>query len=368
MDFRTIFQLRNKKVWWMDVIFYFAISLLVATILCYLVFLIKNIIQKKQIQAVEEALLTVGTQDQLKEEEQVILYKKKFNDFDDILKNHSFGSNIFAFMQDNTQPKIWFKQFSLDAKEAKVQLSGKADDMDMVSRQIASFEKNEYVKNIDNINSTLAEDAKIEFNFNLALNPEIFSYALNVKNKEIEEAEKEIIIVTGSLSTTEVDIEENTETNQTEELEPQKNSEKLIFSFTISTQSGEIIGYIDQTNHTILLELPTEIDINNITPNLIISDRASVYPQSGTPQSFNSPVVYQVIAEDGTSQDYVVTAKIVKTNEEKVIEQNKEKRSNIFMIFLAIAIMAFIAMISLIGFLYFKNKKGLKGKGLFRKK
>ena len=42
MDFSVIFQLRTKKFWWMDVIFYFVISALVATVLCYLIFLIKD--------------------------------------------------------------------------------------------------------------------------------------------------------------------------------------------------------------------------------------------------------------------------------------------------------------------------------------
>ena len=40
MDFSVIFQLRTKKFWWMDVIFYFVIYLLIATVLCYFIFLI----------------------------------------------------------------------------------------------------------------------------------------------------------------------------------------------------------------------------------------------------------------------------------------------------------------------------------------
>ena len=49
MDFSVIFQLRTKKFWWMDVIFYFVISLLIATLFCYVIFLTKNNFQREDI-------------------------------------------------------------------------------------------------------------------------------------------------------------------------------------------------------------------------------------------------------------------------------------------------------------------------------
>ena len=111
MDFSVIFQLRTKKFWWMDVIFYFVISLLVATILCYLIFLTKNILQKEDIKT-ETKLQTVGTETKNKKKD-VITYRKKIADFSRLFKNHEFASNVFAFMQRQTMPNIWFKQFPL---------------------------------------------------------------------------------------------------------------------------------------------------------------------------------------------------------------------------------------------------------------
>jgi hypothetical protein len=129
MDFRTIFQLRNKKVWWIDVIFYFVIALLTATIICYLVFLVKNIFQRRDIAEAEYKLTTVGTADQLTQEQKVILYKAKIKDFGNLIQNHEFASNIFYLMQDNTQPKVWFSQFNLmtrkDQKKYKCADCGK---------------------------------------------------------------------------------------------------------------------------------------------------------------------------------------------------------------------------------------------------
>jgi hypothetical protein len=122
MDFSIIFQLRNKKFWWLDVIFYFVISLLVATVLCYFIFIIKNGILKKDIENQVVALQTVGTSQQKDYEKEVILYQRKINDFTKLFKNHEFASNVFVFMEHQTEPDVWFKQFNLDKDGAQVQL------------------------------------------------------------------------------------------------------------------------------------------------------------------------------------------------------------------------------------------------------
>ena len=148
MDFSVIFQLRTKKFWWMDVIFYFVISLLIATVFCYIIFLTKNSFQREDIKKEIAALQTVGTDQQKEYEKEVISYQGKINDFSNLLKNHEFASNVFAFIQTQTMPNVWFSQFNLDEKNNGVQLSGEADDIDALSRQVATFEKNKYVENI----------------------------------------------------------------------------------------------------------------------------------------------------------------------------------------------------------------------------
>jgi len=177
MDFSVIFQLRNKKFWWMDVIFYFVISLLVATIFCYVIFLVKDSFQREDIKKETALLQTTGTQSQKDEEKSVITYKAKIKDFSTLFNNHQFASNVFAFMQSQTMPDIWFKQFNLDEKNASVQLSGESDDMDGFSRQVATFENEDnkkYVKSIGTVSSSLGQSSKVEFNINIALINNIF--------------------------------------------------------------------------------------------------------------------------------------------------------------------------------------------------
>lgn len=177
MDFPAIFQSKTKNAWWMDVIFYFAISLLISTVLCYLIFWAKNNMQREDARKEIVALQTIGTPQQKEYEKAVIGYGQKITDFAGLLKNHEFASNVFLFMQTQAMPNVWFKQFALDAKNNAVQLSGEADNMEDLSRQIAVLEKNEHVETIGNLNTLLGEFARVEFNMSLVLDQSIFDYS-----------------------------------------------------------------------------------------------------------------------------------------------------------------------------------------------
>lgn len=160
----------------MDVIFYFVVSLLVSTVFCYLILLTKNNIQRQEMENDQAALQTVGTQQQKDQEKEVINYQRKINDFSNLLKNHEFASNAFIFVEKQTVPNIWFKQFSLEESKRSIQLSGEAEDMDSYSRQIAILEKNKTVKSIGALNSSLGQEGKVAFNLDVILSDEIFNY------------------------------------------------------------------------------------------------------------------------------------------------------------------------------------------------
>lgn len=176
MDFSIIFQLRDKKFWWIDLIFWSMVCLLVATIFCYLIFVAKVYYQNAEIASINEKMKEVGTDQQKENEKEVLSYQKKINDFVQLFNSHSFASNVFAFMEKETLPNVWFKNFSLDPKSGSVGLSGEADNMETFSRQIASFEKNKYIKDLGLLNSSGADALKVSFNLNITLMPEIFDY------------------------------------------------------------------------------------------------------------------------------------------------------------------------------------------------
>lgn len=295
MDFSTIFQLRTKKFWWMDVIFYFAISLLISTVFCYLIFLVKNNFQREDIKIQTEALQTVGTGQQKEYENIVIGYRKKINDFGNILKNHQFGSNVLTFMEAQTMPSIWFNQFSLDEKGGKVQLSGEAENIDAFSRQVSVFERNKYVKDMGGLSSTLGNSARITFSMDLLLDQNILSY-LSVSSVLEAVTSSDSPIITPSPGS------ENTNPPAGGVM----SGENLITSFSFLL-NPEVSGQIDKTNHTVTLSVPYGTDVEKLTPSIIISPGATVLPVSNVLQDFTSPIVYRVTAQDGSIQAYMAT-------------------------------------------------------------
>jgi hypothetical protein len=285
----------------MDVIFYFVVSMLIATILCYLIFLVKDNFQSNDIRKEIQALNNVGTAAQKQQEQTVIGYQKKIADFTSLFKNHEFASNVFAFMQAQTMPNIWFKQFSLDEKGGTVQLAGESDNMDAFSRQVATFEKNKYVQSVGSLNSSLGDSARIQFNMSLALNQSIFGYISNPASIAQVVSPSEQPVIDQSQAAIPASLPE--EAVQQSSAAP--NTQGLITSFHLLL-NPVIIGTVDETNFTVALEVPFGTDVKNLPTAIVASTGATVSPSSNTSQDFTSPVTYTVTAQDGTTQAYLV--------------------------------------------------------------
>ncbi|MDD3608019.1 MAG: DUF5018 domain-containing protein, partial [Candidatus Moranbacteria bacterium] len=212
------------------------------------------------------------------------------------------------------------------------------------------FEKNEYVAKLGSLSSALGNTGKIDFSLSLSVDPEIYSYIINTKNNEPEPETQEIVPITSTISQV-TDLTESEEIHETAvEPESQKSSEKLIYSFDIQSDP-EIVGAIDYKNHTISLNIPSSIDVSNLIPSIIISDKAEIYPKSEIHQNFSDTIVYIVTAEDGSTQEYSVTAVIEKKN-----EPEKESASVWIKIFLGIAFVSLLVIITLSIFLILKRK------------
>lgn len=91
----------------------------------------------------------------------------------------------------------------------------------------------------------------------------------------------------------------------TEEETP--SSEKQILSFTLQGLSPAVDGSIDDTKHTILLDVPAGTDLTALVPTITFSPKATLFPEAETPVNFTTPVAFRVTAEDKTKQEYVVT-------------------------------------------------------------
>lgn len=94
--------------------------------------------------------------------------------------------------------------------------------------------------------------------------------------------------------------------------------EKRITGFVLDELKPEVVGKIDDENHVITLELSNGTELKALRPAIEISQGTTVYPESGVENDFSEPVIYKVIAKDGSVQNYTVVA-IVNLSSENYI-------------------------------------------------
>jgi len=85
------------------------------------------------------------------------------------------------------------------------------------------------------------------------------------------------------------------------------SSKKEILSFVFEASKNaelehNVIGTINGTEIT--ADVPFGTTISNLIPNIEISPRASISPNTGVVMDFSSPVTFTVTAEDGTTKQF----------------------------------------------------------------
>jgi predicted permease len=85
-----------------------------------------------------------------------------------------------------------------------------------------------------------------------------------------------------------------------------KSPEKQITSFKLSGVSPEVNGVFDNVKNTITFNVPSDVDVTSLAPEISVSGNATISPVSGSYQDFTDPVTYTVTAQDGTTQTYTV--------------------------------------------------------------
>lgn len=175
MAFALIYQLRNKKLWWIDAILYFSLALTLATIICYFIFWIKISYQEKALKQIKDSIAKTGTKEQLDLERQVFEYQDKINDFSGLIEEHKTLSSAFSFLEQFTLPNVVFSEIKLETKDPKIKLSGKTDDVQTLARQVSVLkEKNSFIKDIKFFIFRSGDGGKVSFSIIFPLDTEMF--------------------------------------------------------------------------------------------------------------------------------------------------------------------------------------------------
>lgn len=101
-------------------------------------------------------------------------------------------------------------------------------------------------------------------------------------------------------------------TTPDDDLIPAKNQADSITRFRVYKNINEYYdSNISQDDTTIVLSIPSDMSLQKLQPEIIVSRGAEVIPASGDVQNFTqSPVIYKVMSEDGLHiREYKVTVK-----------------------------------------------------------
>jgi hypothetical protein len=100
------------------------------------------------------------------------------------------------------------------------------------------------------------------------------------------------------------------------------NTEAEILDFVLAEQTQP--ADIDTANHTIDVEVTYGTDITQLSPEITVSDSATIDPESGAAVDFTNEVAYTVTAEDGIhTSEWTVTV----TEEEGTITETLDENS-----------------------------------------
>ena len=103
-----------------------------------------------------------------------------------------------------------------------------------------------------------------------------------------------------------------------EEDEVPLSSANRILSFSISDGSTEVDLQVDDNNFSVRGNVPFDFQLEGASTAIMVSEGASISPQTGISQDFTDQVSYVVTAENGDTQTYTVDV-IVDPNGENLI-------------------------------------------------
>ena len=156
-----------------NILFYFAIGLLLLSIGAY--FVLGYFVKKSELtlQDLEETLAREKTEEEAVLEEEVFGYERKVEDFSALIGQHTYASGFFNFFESPCHPKVWFSKINLDTTNHRLIVSGKADTFLILDQQLLIFQQEELIEETILIKLSVGNEGLVNFTFDLTFNPMI---------------------------------------------------------------------------------------------------------------------------------------------------------------------------------------------------
>ena len=116
---------------------------------------------------------SISTSDQ----SQLISFYSRIANLQTLLSNHTFSSQIFPWIEKNTEANVYYQSISFSASGDQVTLTGVAATEGDVNQQIAIFENSPQVQSVtvSGLNAPQLGGTNWTFGISLVMNPSIFA-------------------------------------------------------------------------------------------------------------------------------------------------------------------------------------------------
>lgn len=175
MAIEIIPKVKIKKISVMSIVFYLSLAIFLAFLVSYFVldFWQKKI--NKELFDIKTTLEREKSPSEKNLEEKILTYQKKIEESGFLLANHRFITPLFDYLEKITHSKIQFSDFKLNSEEGVIDIKGLAESFEVLGQQALIFESQKFIKNINLSEVSINKEGKIEFKFQITLDPQIFN-------------------------------------------------------------------------------------------------------------------------------------------------------------------------------------------------
>jgi len=159
---------------WLKILFYLLVTLLVISLLSFLILSSFQRRSAKTLQNLELEISQERTPQRILLESKILTEQKKIDNFTRLLETHYLASKIFPFLEENSHPQVWFSQLDINPKEGQVIVSGLAKSFSALGQQIYIFQKEALVQDLKLSEVALGKGGEIEFTLDFSFDPKFF--------------------------------------------------------------------------------------------------------------------------------------------------------------------------------------------------
>jgi len=169
---------------WQRILFPLSLFLLLVTMFSYPLLIYFEGKIPAQIQKLETEIAQSKGPEVIALEKELKMKQKKIDDFSEVIIQRPLPRKFFGFAEGSfsetkkfaslIHPQVQILGFSLSLKNGKLNISGLTENFTTLKQQYLIFQKEPLIKEVNLSSFSVGKDGKVNFSFDLTLDPNIF--------------------------------------------------------------------------------------------------------------------------------------------------------------------------------------------------